>query len=66
MPPLVDTDACAPSLVAAASANPLAVVTDGKIVTSRGAGTSLAFALHLAALLTTQEKANDIVKAICV
>jgi protein deglycase len=41
------------------------VVTDGKITTSRGAGTAVDFGLHLVALLTGPEKAVDISKAIC-
>jgi 4-methyl-5(b-hydroxyethyl)-thiazole monophosphate biosynthesis len=41
------------------------VVTDGKITTSRGAGTGVDFGLHLVALLTGPEKAADISKAIC-
>ena len=41
------------------------VVTDGKITTSRGAGTAVDFGLHLVALLTGPEKAADISKAIC-
>lgn len=41
------------------------VVTDGKITTSRGAGTAVEFGLHLVALLTAPEKAEEISKAIC-
>lgn len=41
------------------------VVTDGKITTSRGAGTAIEFGLHLVALLSGPEKAVDISKAIC-
>ena len=41
------------------------VVTDGKITTSRGAGTSLDFGLHLVSLLVSPEKAQEISKAIC-
>lgn len=41
------------------------IVTDGKITTSRGAGTAVEFGLHLVALLTTSEKAEEISKAIC-
>jgi 4-methyl-5(b-hydroxyethyl)-thiazole monophosphate biosynthesis len=41
------------------------VVTDGKITTSRGAGTAVDFGLHLVALLTGPAKAADISKAIC-
>jgi len=41
------------------------VVTDGKITTSRGAGTAVDFGLHLVALLVSPEKSSDIIKAIC-
>jgi 4-methyl-5(b-hydroxyethyl)-thiazole monophosphate biosynthesis len=41
------------------------VVTDGKITTSRGAGTAVDFGLHLVALLCGEEKAKEISKAIC-
>ncbi|MBI5422649.1 MAG: DJ-1/PfpI family protein [Opitutae bacterium] len=41
------------------------VVTDGKITTSRGAGTSIDFGLHLVRLLSGDEKAKEISKAIC-
>lgn len=41
------------------------VVTDGKITTSRGAGTALDFGLHLVNLLTGPEKSADVSKAIC-
>ena len=41
------------------------VVTDGKVTTSRGAGTAIEFGLHLVALLTSAEKAKEISKAIC-
>jgi 4-methyl-5(b-hydroxyethyl)-thiazole monophosphate biosynthesis len=41
------------------------VVTDGKITTSRGAGTAIEFGLHLAALLTSRTKSEEISKAIC-
>lgn len=41
------------------------VVSDGRITTSRGAGTSLDFGLHLVALLCGQNKADEISKAIC-
>jgi len=41
------------------------IVTDGKITTSRGAGTAVDFGLHLVALLCTPQKADEISKAIC-
>lgn len=41
------------------------VVTDGRITTSRGAGTSIDFGLHLVALLTSPEQAAEVSKAIC-
>ena len=41
------------------------IVTDGKITTSRGAGTAVEFGLHLVALMTTAAKAEEISKAIC-
>lgn len=41
------------------------IVTDGWITTSRGAGTAVEFGLHLAALLTSKAKADEISKAIC-
>jgi 4-methyl-5(b-hydroxyethyl)-thiazole monophosphate biosynthesis len=41
------------------------VVTDGKITTSRGAGTAVEFGLHLVSLLVSEDKARDIGKAIC-
>lgn len=41
------------------------VVTDGKITTSRGAGTAVDFGLHLVALLVSAEKSKEISKAIC-
>ena len=41
------------------------VVTDGRITTSRGAGTAVDFGLHLVALLNGEEKAKEISKAIC-
>lgn len=41
------------------------VVTDGKITTSRGAGTGVDFGLHLVALLVSPEKSTEIGKAIC-
>ncbi len=41
------------------------VVTDGKITTSRGAGTAMEFGLHLVALLAGPAKSADISKAIC-
>ena len=42
------------------------VVTDGKLTTSRGAGTALEFGLHLVALLTSPAKSAEIGKAICI
>lgn len=41
------------------------VVTDGRITTSRGAGTAVEFALHLVRLLTGPEKSAEVGKAIC-
>lgn len=41
------------------------IVTDGKITTSRGAGTALDFGLHLVGLLSGSDKSSDISKAIC-
>lgn len=41
------------------------IVTDGKITTSRGAGTAVEFGLHLVALLAGPDKSADISKAIC-
>ena len=41
------------------------VVTDGKITTSRGAGTSVEFGLHLVSLIAGPAKSADIGKAIC-
>jgi 4-methyl-5(b-hydroxyethyl)-thiazole monophosphate biosynthesis len=41
------------------------IVTDGRITTSKGAGTAVEFGLHLVALLTTPDKAQEISKAIC-
>jgi 4-methyl-5(b-hydroxyethyl)-thiazole monophosphate biosynthesis len=41
------------------------VVTDGKITTSRGAGTAVEFGLHLVNLLTGPAKSAEIGKAIC-
>lgn len=41
------------------------IVTDGRVTTSRGAGTALEFGLHLVALLAGSEKADEIGKAIC-
>ncbi len=41
------------------------VVTDGRITTSRGAGTGVDFGLHLVALLDSPEKSIEISKAIC-
>jgi len=41
------------------------IVTDGRITTSRGAGTAVEFGLHLVTLLAGQERAHEISKAIC-
>lgn len=41
------------------------VVTDGRIATSRGAGTAVEFGLHLVGLLTSAERVKEISKAIC-
>jgi 4-methyl-5(b-hydroxyethyl)-thiazole monophosphate biosynthesis len=41
------------------------IVTDGKLTTSRGAGTAMEFGLHLVTLLTSSEKSAEISKAIC-
>ena len=41
------------------------IVTDGKITTSRGAGTAVEFGLHLTTLLTSREKSDEVGKAIC-
>ena len=41
-----------------------AVVEDGAIITSRGAGTAIAFALHLVARLADQQTADNIKAAI--
>ena len=41
------------------------IVTDGKLTTSRGAGTAIEFGLHLAAVLTSPAKSAEIGKAIC-
>lgn len=41
------------------------VVVDGRIITSRGAGTSLDFGLALVRLLVSQEKEREISAAIC-
>ncbi|HEY4246535.1 MAG TPA: DJ-1 family glyoxalase III [Lacunisphaera sp.] len=42
------------------------IVTDGKIITSRGAGTAVEFGLHLVSLLTGPGKAEEIGKSICI
>lgn len=42
------------------------IVTDGKLTTSRGAGTAVEFGLHLVSLLTDPGKATEIGKAICI
>lgn len=41
------------------------IVTDGKIVTSRGAGTAQDFGLDLIAKLVAPEKAAEVARAIC-
>lgn len=41
-----------------------AVVTDGPFITSRGVGTAIDFALQLITVLTDEEKAGEIAKAI--
>ena len=41
------------------------IVTDGKLTTSRGAGTAMEFGLHLVALLISPTKSEEISKAIC-
>jgi 4-methyl-5(b-hydroxyethyl)-thiazole monophosphate biosynthesis len=41
------------------------VVTDGKITTSRGAGTAVEFGLHLVGLIIDPPKSAEIGKAIC-
>ncbi len=41
------------------------IVTDGKITTSRGAGTAVEFGLYLVSLLTSPAKSAEISKAIC-
>lgn len=41
------------------------IVADGKVTTSRGAGTAMEFGLHLVSLLTGADKSADISKAIC-
>ena len=41
------------------------VVIDGKLITSRGAGTALPFALAITAALTSPERAASIAQAIC-
>lgn len=41
------------------------IVTDGRITTSRGAGTAVEFGLHLVALLVSPAKSAEISKAIC-
>jgi 4-methyl-5(b-hydroxyethyl)-thiazole monophosphate biosynthesis len=41
------------------------VVLDGRIITSRGAGTALDFGTKLIELLFSPEKARDVAKSIC-
>lgn len=43
----------------------LRVAVDGKIITSRGAGTALDFGLMLVSQLVSQSKANEVALAIC-
>ncbi len=40
------------------------VAEDGNIITSRGMGTAIPFALRLAAYVTTEEKAKELAEAI--
>ncbi len=40
-------------------------VTDGRLTTSRGAGTAVEFGLHLVALLVSPQRAAEVGKAIC-
>ena len=40
-------------------------VTDGKLLTSRGAGTALDFGLKLVELLCSPEKSQDVARSIC-
>ncbi|MDP2138491.1 MAG: DJ-1/PfpI family protein [Candidatus Didemnitutus sp.] len=42
------------------------IVTDGRITTSRGAGTAVEFGLHLVALLGSPDQAREIGKGICI
>jgi 4-methyl-5(b-hydroxyethyl)-thiazole monophosphate biosynthesis len=41
------------------------VVEDGRLITSRGAGTSTDLALHLVSRLTSPEKATEVARSIC-
>jgi 4-methyl-5(b-hydroxyethyl)-thiazole monophosphate biosynthesis len=41
------------------------VVADGKILTSRGAGTALDFGLLLVEKLLSAEKASEVARSIC-
>lgn len=41
------------------------VVTDGKLTTSRGAGTAVEFGLHLVGLLVSPARSAEVGKAIC-
>ncbi len=41
------------------------IVTDGRLTTSRGAGTAVEFGLHLVGLLVSPQRAAEVGKAIC-
>ena len=43
-----------------------AVVVDGKIITSQGAGTAVAFGLKLVEVLTSSENSEEVARSICV
>lgn len=55
-----------PQLTSAREYVERAVVVDGRVATSRGAGTALAFALELVALLSDRETSERIAKAMMV